>query len=40
MHLGVIKSWDASKGFGFIFDDQDTDFFSIRMISTSLLNPL
>ena len=27
MHFGVIKSWDETKGYGFIADEHDQDFF-------------
>ena len=27
MQNGVVKSWDASKGFGFITSDEDEDLF-------------
>lgn len=27
MEYGTVKSWDSSKGFGFITSDDDDDFF-------------
>ena len=27
MEYGYVKSWDASKGYGFITDEDDNDYF-------------
>lgn len=37
MHFGIIKHWDASRGFGFITLDENQDiFFHANNLSASL----